>query len=111
MIRRIPLRLVFMFILFSSRGRGRIRVISKSKIKNRIEIRKNWVENVIRFGVIGLNPHSNLVILSFWWFWKWAKFEKIRGREKMISMDRIIALIIEIIFLQLINWKLIVLLY
>lgn len=96
--KRNPPALKFKVDLFSSMGKGRIKTISKSKIKNKIEIKKNWVENVIRLGVKGLNPHSNLMVLSFEFIWNWAKLEKIRGREKIIKIAKEIALIIVIIF-------------
>lgn len=41
-------------------------IISKSKIRNRIAIMKNWFENGINDDIFWLNPHSNLdVILLF----------------------------------------------
>lgn len=43
---------------------GTIKTISKSKIKNRIEIIKYWVEKESRLLFIMLNPHSNS--FNFW---------------------------------------------
>lgn len=45
-------------VLFSRIGKGRIKVISTSKIKKITAIRKNRKENVKRLGVKSKNPHS-----------------------------------------------------
>lgn len=43
---------------------GRIMVISISKIRNRIAIKKKWIEKVVRAENLGSNPHSNGDIFS-----------------------------------------------
>ena len=47
----------FKELLFS--GRGRIMAVSRSKIKNRIVIKKNRSEKEFRSLWFGSNPHSN----------------------------------------------------
>jgi len=42
---------------------GRIKVISRSKIRNKMEMMKYCVEKDIRFVDIVLNPHSNVEFL------------------------------------------------
>lgn len=43
---------------------GKIITISISKIRNKIAIRKNWIEKGMRDDLIGSNPHSNGDIFS-----------------------------------------------
>lgn len=43
---------------------GRMMAISMSKIKNKIAIMKNWMENGIRDDLWGSNPHSKGDIFS-----------------------------------------------
>lgn len=50
--------------MFMLKMNGRIRVISISKIKNIMAVKKNCNENVIRALVLGVNPHSNGEFIS-----------------------------------------------
>jgi len=48
-----------MFVLVFDSGNGNNNEISMSKIKKRIMIKKNCIENVGITGVCVMNPHSN----------------------------------------------------
>lgn len=52
------------FLVFNVMIIGKIIVISTSKIKNKIAIRKNWIENGARADFLGSNPHSKGDIFS-----------------------------------------------
>jgi hypothetical protein len=82
---------MFNEFLFSSVGTGRIRVISKSKIRNKIAIMKNWFENEARVGDIWLNPHSKFVILLHWGFCWCDILLNLKGRITVMMRDTIIA--------------------
>lgn len=53
-----------MFDIFNVKIIGKIKVISTSKIKKIIVIKKNRIEKGIRLNFFGLNPHSNGDIFS-----------------------------------------------
>lgn len=52
------------WVLFVVITRGISNVISTSKIRKIIAIKKNWIENGIRAFVFGSNPHSNADLFS-----------------------------------------------
>lgn len=55
----------FLESMGGSKVTGVMRIISTSKIRNRIMIIKNWVENGNLLGVVLLKPHSNWEDFSF----------------------------------------------
>lgn len=50
--------MVFRFVVWDAHGRGRRRAISKSKSKNVMATKKNFMEKGRRADPIGSNPHS-----------------------------------------------------
>jgi hypothetical protein len=94
-------------VFISSSIIGMINEISKSKIKNIIEIMKNWFEKGFRLIDIWLNPHSNLVIFSCWFSWVYPIIEKIMGKVWIIKNEIVKDKIKFIISFKLFfNWKL-----
>lgn len=68
---------------------GKRIAISKSKIKNRIITRKNFVENEDLFLEISLNPHSNCLFFSIRTVWLWEVIIII-NTKKPVRMKEII---------------------
>jgi hypothetical protein len=87
------------------KGIGKIKVISTSKIKNKIPNRKNCSENGDRADFLGLNPHSNGddFSLSINDFLK-IRYDKI-GKIDTIRIKIIILKMKFIIFYKLFDWK------
>lgn len=56
---------VFFIPYCSSFKKGKSIIISISKIMNKIQIMKNWPENMLFFLIWKLNPHSKLQDFSF----------------------------------------------
>lgn len=68
-----------MFVVFIEMIRGRIKVISTSKIRKMTAIKKNWREKGIRAEDFGSNPHSKGELFS---------------RSENVFFDKIVAIII-----------------
>lgn len=76
---------------------GKIITISISKIRNNTAIKKNCDEKGIRDEFFGSNPHSNGDIFSR----SINDFLLINTHNIMITIDRIVALITDIIILNI----------
>jgi len=90
--------LIDKFDFDSSSEIGKMMVISKSKIKNKIEIMINWVENGNRFLLIELNPHSNSYAFCFLIFILLVIFKKINVNINVRKIPRFIIVFIRINF-------------
>lgn len=86
-----------MFLVFIVIVIGKIIAISTSKIKNKIAIRKNWMENGKRADAFGSNPHSNGDIFSRFIIF----FFEIIVHKVIITIEIIDDIIIDIMILNI----------
>lgn len=72
--------IVFRLFVWDAHGKGRRRAISRSKRRNVIATRKNFIENGRRADPMGSNPHSYGLVFSEYAF-SW-------GSQNAINMSK-----------------------
>lgn len=87
----IMIIIIFQFrekVDISLKGIGMINPISTSKIKNRMEIEKNWLEIIFLLLLDELKPHSNVDDLSFLLeiFFSIKKHTEVKINEIVVEM-------------------------
>lgn len=101
-----------MFV-WDAHGRGRRRAISRSKRRNVMATRKNFIENGRRADPMGSNPHSYGLVFSEYAF-SWGSQNAIStSREARVTFVNSVSIIFITLFRslpKLIDWKSIVLL-
>ena len=105
--------IVFRLFVWDAHGRGRRRAISRSKRRNVMATRKNFIENGRRADPMGSNPHSYGLVFSEYVF-SWGSQNAIStSREARVTFVNSVSIIFITLFRslpKLIDWKSIVLL-
>ena len=83
--------IVNVFVVWIAHGRGRSKAISRSKSRNVIATRKNFIENGRRAELVGSNPHSyGFAFSAYKFIWGSQNAIIIRIKDRIVLIEIII---------------------